>query len=46
MDVFFAIFSNILEHLSTAASEIIQESSFNSFLFYRSSYSQELQQKI
>ena len=45
-DAFFAIFSNIEEHLRAAASEIIQESSLNSFLFYRSSYSQELQQRI
>ena len=41
-DVFFAIFSNILEHLRTASSEIIQEISLNSFLSYRSSHSQEL----
>ena len=46
MDAFFAIFSNILEHLGAATSEIIYESSLNRSLFYRSSHSQELQQKI
>ena len=45
-DAVFAIFSNILEHFRVAATEIIQESSLNSFLFYRSSLSQELQQRI
>ena len=45
-DVSFAIFANISEHLRAAASENIQESSLKSFLCYRSSHLQELQQRI
>ena len=45
-NVFFAIFSNVLGHFRTSASEISQEISLNSFLFYKSSHLQELQQKI
>ena len=41
-NIFFAIYSNVLEHVRTAASEIIQGSSLNSFLFNRNSHSQEL----
>ena len=43
---FFAIFSNISEHLRAAASEVIKESSLNSFLFDRSIHSLELLPRI
>ena len=42
----FAIYADILEHLRAAASEIIQKSSLNTFLCYKSSHLQELQQRI
>ena len=42
--VFYGIFSNILEHLMKLY-EIIWESSIASFRFYRTGYSQNLQQK-
>ena len=42
---FFAIFSNMLEQLRTGGSKIIQGSSLDSVLSYRSSHLQELQRK-
>ena len=45
-NAFFAIFSNISEHLRAAASEVIKESSLNSFLFDRSIHSLELLPRI